>query len=362
MRSVSGTGPAGDRPEASGARVPAGFRRWGPLLMAAAILLALVFFSDLEMSDVERALGRVSLSAILLVLALTAAQTGLSTIKWLIALRASAARRTDASTPTIANAYQATVLGSLLAHILPVHVSTVLTRTAALAAEGGRREIGRGAATSVYEQGFDALVAVLLAPAGVVYLLGGGAAASLAILGISLLVGSAASIAFAPRLVAALADRLQASPRARAKRAAEVLLTIRGSGLLRSTVLAATFALALLRYACLVGRLGVVWWILLPELPAATFLAVAATIQGALIVAITPGGLGLTEAGWTGLLAMFRIPLDDAVIFTLAVRITLLVSLVVLAGAVASLTLATGRRQKSTGSTPPCQIARDLNG
>ena len=263
--------------------------------------------------------------------------------------------------PAAATAYHVTTLGGLLAHVLPVHVSTVLTRAAALAGDG-RREIGRGAATSVYEQGFDALVAALVFPAGVVFLLGGGAFWSLAVLGVSLLVGSAASIVFAPGLLKAVICRLRPGAGARTERIVAVASVIAGSGLMRPPVLTAMFALSLLRFAVMMARLAVIWWILQPDLPAATFLAIAVVVQGALVAAVTPGGWGLAEAGWTGLLAVSTVPLDDALFFALAVRLTSVASLAALAGASTLLTLVLGRLHRSARPADPSQIAGDANG
>ena len=317
------------------------------MILAVAILLALVLFSGLEVADFRRTLERFSFSAILLILVFTAVQVGLSTIKWLIALRVSACGRKEAAVPSPAAAHHFTVLGVLLGQVLPVHVSTVLTRTAAIARDGGRRDMGRAAAASVYEQGFDAFIAALAFPAGLVFLLGGGGTWSLVTLGATLLLGGVAAIGFARRLLAVLTGWLGAVNGGWARHVAAAASAIANSELLRPNVLAATFTLSLLRFASLGARLVVIWWVLLPDLPVAVFLATAAVVQGALLAAVTPGGLGLAEAGWTGLLVLSAVPLDEALFFALAVRLTVVVSLAVLAGTSTLLMVTFGRLRRS---------------
>ena len=358
MASPSGIG-AGRRPGASNLRRRDRFRAWGPLLCAVVILLVLILFSGLEVSEVRQAVERFSLTAVLSLLALTAMQIGLSTVKWLIALRASVDEGSDAAMPTAVTAYHFTTLGGLLTHVLPVHVSTVLTRAAALAGDG-RRGVGRGAMTSVYEQGFDALIAALAFPAGVAFLLGAGAFWSLALLAASLSVSAAVSIVFAPSLLRTLACWLRSG--ARNGRAAAVALAIADSGLTRPAVLAAMFALSLLRLAGIAARLVVIWWVLLPDLPVATFLATVGVVQGALLVAVTPGGLGLAEAGWTGVLAISNVPIDDALFLALAVRLTSVASLVALAGVSTVLMLALGRLRRSTRRSDTPEAIGNANG
>ena len=57
----------------------------------------------------------------------------------------------------------------------------------------------------------------------------------------------------------------------------------------------------------------------------------AAVAQIGLIIGVTPGGLGLVEAGWAGALHKFGVSSMDAAKFLLAQRILIFVSVLLIA-------------------------------
>jgi uncharacterized protein (TIRG00374 family) len=299
------------------------------LAAAIALIAALVWFSGLSLQDLSSALGAFPLIAAVAYLCLTVALVALSALKWkrvVEVFEPDPLRRAGA-----VFYFQYTALGQLLGQVLPLHVSSATARSLALRMHQ-RMPVVRGIATSVVEQIFDVLIpAVFLVPS-LLLLSGAVALYEWAALVLCLIAATAMLIALlAEPLFLVLARGLDAlSGRWRMgqmKKAALALHEARDLGLFERRLALTMFALSLVRFLVLTARVEAVVAGLALPVGFAELMEIMPLAQLSLVLAFTPGSLGVSEWAWTGLLGLVGVDLEPAVVLVLVRRLLALSAL-----------------------------------
>ncbi len=224
-------------------------------------------------------------------------------------------------------------IGVALSQILPVQLTTALSRSIGARAYGGHA-ISRGVGATIIEQLFDLFVAALFGLASVIVLLTGGSGVDW-MLAASIAVGAGFALC---DLTGPLTESVLR--RFRTNKTNRLIGWLGSSGLLTSKIARRLFVLSLLRFAIFVSvwavaadavSLDIPLWQLAAAFPFATF---------ATALAITPGGIGLSEWTASSMLVAFGTPFPVAAQWAIACRILVLLAAAVCGlAAIATLTL-----------------------
>jgi uncharacterized protein (TIRG00374 family) len=299
------------------------------LAAAIALIAGLVWVSGLTLQDLSSALGAFPLIAALAYLCLTVALVALSALKWkrvVEVFEPDPLRRAGAGFY-----FQYTALGQLLGQVLPLHVSSATARSLALRLHH-RMPVVRGVATSVVEQVFDLLVPSVFLIPSLLLLSGLVDLFQWAALAATLLALTAIMVAvLAEPIFLALAGGMDAvAHRWRARRfekAAGALREARELGLFKRRLALSMFLLSLVRFVVLFARVATVLGGLALPVGVVELIEIMPLAQLSLVVAVTPGSLGVSEWAWTALLGLVGADLESAVVFVLLRRLMALSAL-----------------------------------
>ena len=312
------------------------------LLLAAVLLLALVRAAEVSAGELWAALSRPTAPYLAAIVLASLVHMGCSALKWRTVMRRVAPAESDAAGLRFFMFYSC--LGGALAQFLTVHLSTLLVR--GLAARLHHRvPFARGAATSIYEQGFDVLVLLIVGFATAAALaLGWDLWAWLGLVAVSLLAVAAGlgwlAGAAAQRAAGGSGSVRRHLPFGRLGRWLDQCLD---SGVLEARVLFSLYGLSLLRYLAMFARALLIAHSVGLAAPLADVTLAFPIVQASQIIALTPGSLGIVEWTWSGVLVAMGHGFTEVVGFALALRILAYASvLVVLAGA--ALAFVVGRR------------------
>lgn len=246
-----------------------------------------------------------------------------------LALSVAKLRRLNPDAGAFAPAMAVTTGGSVMGNFMPVQMAVSAAR--ALYARLLGQPPGRAAAHSIHEQVFDALIVFAAALAAPLYLVGGAGAA------IPATVAGLVAVTFLMNRVFAFGARIfRSSERISAWLAGAAALP-GGTARFLLAASALRFVMTLFRALLILAALG-----LNGTLGAA---AVAyPLIQIAGVLPLTPGGLGVVEAGWTGVLASAGAALPLAAAAAVAMRAAILVFDLITLAVFAALALAWRRR------------------
>ena len=296
-------------------------RHLGSLLLSGAlavILLALLFlFADLDLAVTRRLLSAVPPQAFVEIVLLMGFNSFLAGEKWrLVVLHVDHDAGRTIPRPLY---FALSAIGVALGQVLPVQVSTALSRWLWSRAYGGFA-VARGVGATVFEQLFDLLVVGFLALASVAVIATGSGAfawftgAILAILAGFALCGSAAALA-------AGLSRL-AGPKWRTRgRAGQFLASAGTSQLLNPGVTRWLFILSVLRFAVLVLVAAVSADAVALEIPLWHLAAAYPFGIFATALALTPGGIGIGEWSLVSALVAVGTPLQIGAQWAIACRI-----------------------------------------
>jgi len=217
---------------------------------------------------------------------------------------------------------KALALNRLLALFLPAVLVEVVGRSTTLRAAGSRDSWGRLGGVIVLERLADlvfplALVAWGLATRTARPELAWG---SLALVATATLIGTIAALHPVSTFAAAVHHRLRRRPLPAPELPAPSRQVRRALALLSAA-----------RYACVVTQfwaLGVAAGVTLPAL---ALIPASAVAQLAMIIAVTPGGLGFQEGGWAGGLAWQGVEAVESAVFILAARVGMVLNFAALA-------------------------------
>lgn len=221
----------------------------------------------------------------------------------------------------LATATGATTLGTLAGQMLPIQIVTPAARAMIARREGVAPT--RALGSSVLEQMFDLLaLAVFVSAITMPWLIGAGAAAGMAIATLAALLATVLvrpALRTCARLLSllGLAEGLAGG--------------MRRAALLPLTSLMAPMAISILRLA-LVAAINVgILLVIVPGVDAGALLMMVPATQCVSAMPVVPAGLGLVEAGWTGVLVVQGIPAADAAAASLSLRIISTVPFLVVA-------------------------------
>ena len=296
------------------------------LAVGAALLALLVKVSGLHLQEMLLRFSAMDRLAFVRLTCLMAVNALLSSLKWRVTDRAI--RRTSDGSPSHFDSFVLSAMGSALAQVLPAQISMSLVRTLGTRIHG--RAFQRGTLGTLFEQSFDVWFGCSLMIASVAtYLWHGGIAIWLALSVIVAVVAIAAAgtiLGFLRRLASkAQTDGANASGWRR------LAIKLSNSALLEPALGRKLMFLSALRFIIFVlmagetstaVHAGVPLWHLGVAMPFAVFSAAAG---------ITPGGLGISEFTYAGVLRALGTPLAVSTQWALANRLLISAGYLVLA-------------------------------
>lgn len=305
---------------ANSAPVVRGGRRMGlSLALSGALLVALVLVSGLTPRGIWAAIQTVPVWAYLPIAAVQSAIIVLGAVKWRAILAASGSR------VGLRDATAATAIGALAGQVMPIQIATPAAR--AWIARRHDIPLGRALGTSLMEQAFEVLVLAGVALIGAALVLGATGAVAAAALG----------------LTAAGGLLLLRGPLGRAIRAirpgpgpvgAAVSALARGlaeAADLSRRVFLALIGLSFARYALLAGMNVAILGVLAPQASPVALFAAYPLVLFLMSLPFFPGGLGVAELTWAGVLVAQGETAAAAAEAALALRIVMLFGFVLVA-------------------------------
>ncbi|WP_319468763.1 lysylphosphatidylglycerol synthase transmembrane domain-containing protein [uncultured Pseudodesulfovibrio sp.] len=118
-------------------------------------------------------------------------------------------------------------------------------------------------------------------------------------------------------------------------------------------------ALTFLRYANLFLRVYLVTLAVGIPLDLHVLFWAFPVVQLSMLVGITPGGAGIMEAGWIGVLSLFHVPTDASLLVALSLRLLALGCQIIIASSAWILLFSKKRRQHEMPPHPPLQRTKD---
>jgi uncharacterized membrane protein YbhN (UPF0104 family) len=301
----------------------------------AALIIALIRIAKIDWHVTLQQLGRVGPVSFLLLVLLNALLLLISTLKWLSI--DAVLRRPSESAPSLASAFAFTSIGMALGLILPVQLGMSIARTLGVHLYGSA--LKRGTAGTLIEQSFDLLVVGLLAFASAVTWYSQGGAGLWWVFALTIMV--IALLSAVP--LAAFLRRLTASPRFRnassTNRMGALLRTcleLGSSGLLSAGLARRLFLLSAVRYFLLVLMSVQTARAINIHIPFLYFAAALPFVVIAMVLAVTPGGIGVNELASASMLKFFGTPLSLAADWALANRVLVMASCFVVAACAAA--------------------------
>ncbi len=285
------------------------------VVLSLGLLVALAWFSGLSARGLARAVHSVPVWALLPIAAIQATIIALAALKWHLVIA-----NTDGAKLTLRDAIAATTLGTLAGQVLPIQVVTPLAR-AWVAGKAGIAP-GRAIGTSLLEQSFEVLVFACMALSALAATAGG----------VALPVATLISLATATAMTLLAAPTLDGSARLFAATAAglggrlQQALTKLSEGfgaaaLLPRRVLLQVTGLSFLRYGLLATLNVFILRALVPGVDSFVLLLAFPLILLMMSLPIFPGGLGIVELTWVGVLVAQQESPASAAEAALALRI-----------------------------------------
>lgn len=291
-------------------------------VLAIALIVLLIKAGKVDLRVTLEQLKSVSLVAFSRILLLNALLVYLSTEKWL-SIDAAWRRPSDSIPPRITS-YALTSIGLAVGIVLPVQVAMATARTLGTYVHGGA--LKRGTAGTLLEQGFDLYtVGFLAAASGITWYRHGGAKtwALCAFVAIVLaLLAAEPSV----RVIRWLAARWKAPTARLLNRLLRSVWELQHSGILNAGLARRLVVLSMLRFGTVVlisvqtaeaVGLHIPIWQMAAAIP---FVIVA------MLLAMTPGGIGLNELACAGALDFFGTPFATGAQWSLANRALITVS------------------------------------
>jgi hypothetical protein len=267
---------------------------------------------------------------------LTGLLSYLSTKKWRTI--DAAWRRPSDTTPSTLTSFTLTSAGLALGTFLPAQLAMSTARTLGTHVHG--RALKRGAAGTLYEQGFDLLTVGFLAIAsGITRLYRGGAmmwtlsaamATTLAILAVG------PSVRLLRRGADSRTERI-AAPRTRVEAALRRLFEMRHSSVIDAGLARRLVILSALRFGVVVLMSVQTAELINVHIPVWQMAAAIPFVVMASVIALTPGGLGVNELTSVTALRIFGTPLTVGAQWAVANRVLIAVSYFLVAGCAALL-------------------------
>ena len=292
-------------------------------------LLVALFFVWVDTSELVR-LGRPYVPGLAGVLLCSAGLVWSAALRW----RMLAAGTAGGGRTPLARYMRHFLLGRVLGFVLPAEATDVGVRAVALR-RSERLSLAGAAYTVIVDRLLDLVLILWLMVPALLHLAGTldrGPAILMGVLGIlgtPCLVGRRHGrvLAGLARLYARMVRLLRRVPGLGAVHVPEL---DGRSGALRNGVAVRVYALSVVKLAMVIARFYfVAMAVRVPVTPALALVAVPLA-QAAALAAVTPGGLGILEAGWYGILVWAGVPSEETVLLVVGWRLYTLLSLVCL--------------------------------
>lgn len=291
------------------------------------LIAVLIKVGKIDLGATLAHLRHVNGAAFAALVVLTALHVYLSSVKWR-KIDSFLRSRSDSS-PTVLASFAFTSVGVVCGQILPVQISMSAARTLGTYFYGSA--LKRGTAGSLFEQSFDVWIMGFLAVASGITWLAGGSAVTYLISAIVMTV--VAILAVGPMIQAARwVVRSTAKGRWSHNRIVRRVADLEHSGFLHAGLGRQLMVLSALRFAVQIWMLKEVTTAVGAHIPVWQLAAATPLAALAYALAITPGGLGVTELGYTFALNLFGTPVSVAAQWALEGRILVFVSCMLAAG------------------------------
>ena len=275
------------------------------IILALGLLWLLIGEIDLSKSQIDSILEKFDLVILLQLIILTFIHLWLSAIKWQLAI--SSTLPSDQRSGFFFIYF--TTIGAMLSELLPAYLSSTVVRGAALRIHH-KVPVLHGSATSIFDQIFDVYVFALCAVASVFYFIYDLSFQDWVLLTITgFIIGLFGLIILARLIPAPLKNAETLIPR---------LVNWINE---RKPVLLRLYIISIVRFAVIVMRNLLILDILVTSITAQQVIIVSPLVQLSILLALTPGSIGIMEWTWTGLLKLLAIDLSEGAIYALANRV-----------------------------------------
>jgi len=304
------------------------FRIALPIILATLLIIVLVYFGNVDFQQLGTFFSQLNIFHILIIIFSSLFHMTTSALKWQLVLKAFHHDNANHNPPFSFHLFY-TTLGANLGQVMPIHISSMITRGIGLKAHYQGSTLS-GAASSGFEQIFDILIPlVLLLPTIFVLTFDMDLSTWLAISAFILILSGLLLPLVSIKLVESIL-RLIGPMAEQPKRTfflRKSLDTVLKINNLDKTLMTKLYWLSVIRFFSLLIRALVVVSVIASTI---TYSAVTIALPGVVstnIIALTPGGLGISEWGWTGLLLLQNVSMQDAVAFALLNRIVMILGL-----------------------------------
>lgn len=282
----------------------------------ALFLLLAVKAGKLDFSVTVAQLRSASPVPVAMLLLLTAFHIFLSAQKWRCV---DAALRTPADgVPSMRVSYGMTAVGVALGQVLPLQIGVVTART--IGAQCFGRGLSRGTLGSIFEQGFDVVIMALLAVASCVTVLSHGGAVTWTLVG-----GCMVTFAFfAAKPVVGWIHRIAlsaAGPQFFQWRIARQVVALCNAGFLNPLLARKLIILSAARFVVQVLMAQEVSLAIGAQIPIWHLAASIPLVILACVIVLTPGGIGISELSFAGVLHVLGTPVHTGAQWALASRV-----------------------------------------
>ncbi|MET0082513.1 MAG: lysylphosphatidylglycerol synthase transmembrane domain-containing protein [Sedimenticola sp.] len=305
----------------SGAMLKKSLKAIAPPLIAILLLYLVFEKTGIYLSTILSTIQSTPTWLFILLLATTLLQIFISALKWRLVTQ----KVSTSHSIKINNGFYVfyTALGASLGQLIPVHISSIITRSLALRAHGNLN-IKKGAFTSLYEQAFDLLIPIILVPSSLIayifdYSVTGWLLLSLASIFLGGWIVSEAGEKLS-RSVCRYMDRKKLKS-AFHERIHDILQACIESGLFENKFLRRIFYLSTFRFISILFRAILIAMLIGSAITALDVAKAFPLVQTTLLIAITPGGLGISEWSWIGIFNAIGVNLDEAGLFAIVHRI-----------------------------------------
>lgn len=298
--------------------------------LSVALLALLIHVAKIDVRLTLQQLRAVSWIAFAKLVLLNCLLNLLSTEKWR-SIDATLRRSTD-SVPSRADSFAFTSAGVALGIFLPVQFAVATTRTLGTYAHGGA--LRRGTAGTLYEQSFDAVIACLLAVASAFTWFYKGRGLMWTLSAVSVLCLALLVVGPSVRLIRWLAAKSFMATEAPQGRIATILNSLSDflhSGLLNTNLVRRLLGLSVARFAVIVLMSTQTAKAIGVSIPIWSMAAAVPFVMLMSVLALTPGGIGMSEFTAASALSLFGITFTIGASWTLANRILVTISYFVVA-------------------------------
>ncbi len=294
-------------------------RKFLPFVFALALVGWLAAHSGISAGEIVGSLRRVSAVALIGIILSTGVFLALSTMKWKMVM--ARLRPEDEHHRGWSYGFYYTALGAVLSLVVLPQAAMVVAR-----GYGDKFKLGKSPASTtaatLYEQLFDVVPIIAIAGTAVVANLLNWSPGQWLIAIVAAVAASGVLVALVLRTPFWSFGRYLPSPlRDRIGTRLEWFASPTAQAVLEPCFVLQVYAISVLRYLVLMARSYLIFEAMRLSLGSYGFAKAYSVVSVSRLLFITPGGLGIAEWSWTGVLSWLGMPLQESVRFVLANRV-----------------------------------------